>query len=1584
MWRRNLVRIAAVIGVLAIAGVSLTMLTSAETPYGRVTGTLTIAENGRPLPNTTVYLWNGEIQHDDDENLRTTTDATGHYTFDRVPVGRYKLYAHGKAHHIKPDVYVTVGDGATATVDVVLKPDDPYINIHQGQRTFTTREAVAMRCHGFSPETRLTVTLYRFSPDAAPRAWHGWLPSAIRMDNEDLDEIDLSKVEALNRVSSTTMPITHRDVEGVFRENLALGILPAGTYLVVAEVGKVRGLGMVAVTDLGLVAKVAAGRAMAYTVNLITGEPEPDTPVEVRDNDQVRARGTSDAHGLAFINLPHDMDGSVEVVGRRGDSMAVATTYLYDSGDHDPLRIFTYTDRPIYRPGHTIYFKSIIRQMVGRRYRLPGVRSAQVRMADPNNDEVYKATLPINGLGDLAGQFTLSDEALPGGYNITLRINERNYYSYFNVAEYRKPEFEVRASPERDRYTRGDTVRFTVDAQYYFGAPVAGANVSYYVTRQPSYYYEEYAAWDSDLPAPPPGNPLDYSTEEDYGEGEIVADGEGTTDDTGRLLVSVDPGQAAKTPFDEDSDWRYTLHATVTDVSQRGEEGSGDVLVTQGSIRLEARTEYLTAPGTPVDVTVHAVDYTGKAQANLSGTIELLRAEWKGDKEILHAESTTPWTTDAQGYANVPVTPAREGDYRVRVVASDPQGRRVSATDWLWVMSSDEADFAYPYQDLQVTADKHVYQPNDTAEIVINTRHAPQQALLTIEGDHVFTQQLITLKNKSTVLKLPVSPDYVPNVEVGICFVKNKQFYSGQAPINISRADRALQVTVTPRKATYRPGDMAEFLVKTTAPDGTPVRSDVSLGVVDEAIYAIQPDTTENITAFFYPRGWNQVQTAFSFPEVYFSGDDKAGATIRTRRFFPDTAFWDPSTLTNRRGEAVFRVKMPDTLTTWRATCRAITADTRAGQAIAKTVVTKPFLVRVEAPRFFTQGDAVQVAVIAHNLTDKPVLADIGLNVTGATLRGKAHGQTLIPAGKSQRSVWTVDAKSLGRIEVRGWAQAKDRKGLEDAMALTLPVVPRALKTVRAWAGETETTETVHIAPPAALLPGSTGLTIRLAPSLAASMLGALEYLARYPYGCTEQTMSCFLPDIEVAMLLKQSGARNAKLEKELPKMVRDGLLRLYRMQHGDGGWGWWEHDDSDPWMTAYVVFGLRRAQEAGYTVNENVLSRASEALTNFANRDNLLESHNWEGVAFLAWQLGESGRTDAAQAVLKRLDTDIATVTENEKGMKYPRYVSGWAWAMMALARKSAGLDATATLEHAWTEVDNGRAGVRHPGWYNFFQLTDDAAMLLLASAILTPDDPRVGGLVRWLIGSRRGEAWYSTRDTAFTLYGLVRYMVHANELHPDADVTVTVNGKVRDRYHVSGADLFAPEHVVTLDAAALGNGPVEVVVEKTGTGRLYYSVQYDAYTTEGLFGASGISGLSVSRVYTKLRRRDPNAPPPAVSTTDYRMGDVIEVTLTVQATQPYAYLMLEDPLPAGCEPRDRGFIEDWEWSDWWTNQISRDELTAFAIRYLAPNERRTITYRVTAMTAGTFLALPPRLYDMYNPDAWASGKATEIRIRE
>ena len=157
--------------------------------------------------------------------------------------------------------------------------------------------------------------------------------------------------------------------------------------------------------------------------------------------------------------------------------------------------------------------------------------------------------------------------------------------------------------------------------------------------------------------------------------------------------------------------------------------------------------------------------------------------------------------------------------------------------------------------------------------------------------------------------------------------------------------------------------------------------------MVDEAIYAIKPDTTPNIMNAFYGRMYSKVSTDTSLT-YYFSGQAGKRAMQlanarpsrglaqlkperlvqpKVRKAFPDTAYWVADVNTGSNGQATVHFNYPDAITSWRATTRGVTQDTMVGGAVANTIVRKNLMVRLVVPRFFRRGDEITLSTIVQN-----------------------------------------------------------------------------------------------------------------------------------------------------------------------------------------------------------------------------------------------------------------------------------------------------------------------------------------------------------------------------------------------------------------------------------------------------------------------------------------------------------------------------------------------------------------------------------------------------------------------------------------
>ena len=671
---------------------------------------------------------------------------------------------------------------------------------------------------------------------------------------------------------------------------------------------------------------------------------------------QKRAAGISDSDGLAELRAATSKEQreNLWVVATSGNDLAVVTPSMYAFSAHEGSNwtSYVYTDRPVYRPGHSVHWKAILRQRVENHLELPKLSSIHVRIADQEDRPVVEKDLPVSAIGTVDGDFALAANASLGYYTIRLGNSSDGMVGEFHVEEYRKPEYQVRVTPAKARVLQGDPMQVVIDSRYFFGEPVANGKVKYRIYHTPHYW------WDQD--GDDGGGGGGSADSEEGGEDSSLGYGAdqqseqtGKLDANGKLTISVPTFFDKKGIRRQDED--YTVEAGVTDQANREITGRGRFLATYGSFRIHVEpVSYAIRMGQSAEFNITAVDYDNKP-VQTSVHLRLVSRTWSRGKSETKELGTADVTTDAEGKARgtMPVNVA--GSLEVEASATTPEQRVVRDTSWLWVIGSNQPDWSAGSRAVQIVTDKKSYAPGDAAHISIISEVENFHALVVAAGYSVEFKKALSSDGKTLTFELPITTDSQPNLEVSVEFIKNNQLYTATKQIKVPPVQERLQVEIAPLKKVFQPQQAAVYDVYTRDFENKPVSADFSFGVVDEAIYSIMPDTSGDMVRKLYPDRYVYAPVDSSL-QYYFSGQAGTKSPIlaqresryrpqlaqvkpgndvaqpRVRKAFPDTAYWAPSVHTDTQGHARVTMQFPDSLTTWRTTVRAITGDSKAGR----------------------------------------------------------------------------------------------------------------------------------------------------------------------------------------------------------------------------------------------------------------------------------------------------------------------------------------------------------------------------------------------------------------------------------------------------------------------------------------------------------------------------------------------------------------------------------------------------------------------------------------------------------------------------
>ncbi|MDQ3474157.1 MAG: alpha-2-macroglobulin, partial [Acidobacteriota bacterium] len=675
---------------------------------------------------------------------------------------------------------------------------------------------------------------------------------------------------------------------------------------------------------------------------------------------------------------------------------------------------------------------------------------------------------------------------------------------------------------------------------------------------------------------------------------------------------------------------------------------------------------------------------------------------------------------------------------------------------------------------------------------------------------------------------------------------------------------------------------------------------------------------------------------------------------VQVRSDFRSTVLWQPDVHTDANGTALIKVKYPDSLTTWQATARVATTGNQFGIGNAATRTKQPLIVRLQAPRFFVVGDQVTVSGVINNNTTESLNVSAALKAEGLTIsRLIVDGTPIqseqatveVKAGSEARVDWLVAVTHAGeaklKVEARGDKYA-------DAMEKSYTVYEHGIEKFLSRSGKMRADSVaVTLDIPAARRADTTTLSVQVAPSLAVTMLDALPYLIDYPYGCTEQTMSRFVPAAITAKTLRDLGLKpetvmgrvfggiepetaqqthtQAKRDlNELNAITKQGLERLYNFQHADGGWGWWKEGESDHFMTAYVLWGLALVREAGIEIKPDVAERAAAYL----DKELVEEESNHDSQAWMlhALSVHRAARKDSQQTEFQ------AKAFENLYSNR--DRLNAYTRALLALSAHYSGrtpeartlvrnlengvkLDSkpdTSIVQRGGQNSDPSVMATAHWGEDGIYWRWSDGGVeatsfALRALLAIDPQNRLIEPVTNWLIKNRRGAQWSNTRDTAIVVLTLNDYLRSSGEVSPSLGYELLVNGQSVATRQLNADQALAGPSKFAIPRELIRDGANSIEIRRTsGNGPIYFSAEAKFFSLEEPLTPAG-NEIFVRRQYFKLVNHPTllkgivSERVPLGEGETVKSGDRVEVVLTIESKNNYEYLLFEDLKPAGLE---------------------------------------------------------------------------------
>ncbi|MDD4404270.1 MAG: alpha-2-macroglobulin family protein [Parabacteroides sp.] len=755
------------------------------------------------------------------------------------------------------------------------------------------------------------------------------------------------------------------------------------------------------------------------------------------------ASAISDKDGL--VTVPIKDENFMYQAVSRGDSCSfLSNIYTYrpfQTIQNEQSEISLFTDRSLYRPGQTVFFKGIA---FVRNSEIPKVIPGEtytVILRDANYKEVASRKVTTNTFGSFSGEFTLPSSVLNGSFSIETHEGS----VMFDVAEYKRPTFSLSMLPLTEAVAFGDNISIKGEAKTYSGTVLKEGTIQYRIIRKPQWLRGYYPS----------------------AREKQVANGKTDVSKDGTFTIGFVPTAEKADAANSTTVYRYEVIALATDSKGESQESRYEFMVGHSAITLNAEVDGAINKE-QARILITAKNLNGLPASVNGGTYIIARLKEKMLSETV-IEPNKPEVSeqvmhesfvagDSIGRAKLRLLPS--GRYRITLKGSDAKGRSVSEqTEFILFGKGDKKPPVASHTWL--VEEKTVCLPGEEAVFTFGTSHKNAYVLYEITSEKgVLSRKWLTLSDENKTFRLPYSSEFGKGVSISFAFVKEGTFYNKEFTLKKKEPEKTLNIKPVTFRDKLVPGSEETWSFKIADTDSLPVLAEVLAGMYDASLDKIKnhswwfnPSPYFNIT----PLSWRTGQ-AFSTgqdndarevkviveKEWIFDRLDWQGALntnfdtqlfsmanegIRTkptlvtaarqdnikvvgagvlqkeeasskdteeistpqpekkesqpqlRQNFAETAFFYPDLQTNKAGEWIVKFRLPESNTTWKMMALAHTKDLKFGQWSNEVVSQKELMVIPNLPRFMRKGDNVSVATQIINLSEKEISGKVRLEL---------------------------------------------------------------------------------------------------------------------------------------------------------------------------------------------------------------------------------------------------------------------------------------------------------------------------------------------------------------------------------------------------------------------------------------------------------------------------------------------------------------------------------------------------------------------------------------------------------------------------
>ena len=652
-----------------------------------------------------------------------------------------------------------------------------------------------------------------------------------------------------------------------------------------------------------------------YVLHRDKGLPLVNTQVQVWDtrynyqsggNEEIKAeKYTTDKNGMFKMKESKDYRNFLLQLKNNTDELFMDdnegyNTYNGYEGEAKP-QAFLFTDRSIYRPGQTVYFKGIVIQKnktTKKSEVLPNYKT-KILLRDANYQKAAELTVTTNEFGSYKGSFKLPEGVLNGQFS--LLDSNTNSQQQFSVEEYKRPKFFAEVQKPKGTYRLNDSINVTGTAKAYAGNNIDGAKVKYRVVRKVQ--YPVWWGWG-------------YFKRGGYGRNEEteITNGEVMTDAKGEFKITFKALPDESVDKKSQPTFYYEISADITDINGETRSGNTSVAVAYQMLQLNIDMPEKIAADSLKNLTIRSTNLNDIFEkANVNVTITKVKSpdkifrerywdmpdqfimskdeystifpydiykdedqmsKWPmGEKVIDFTDSTNEKLnkTNADKIASIfSISPSfgrdRGGWYKITATTKDKYGEEVKAEKYIQLTDAS-GQAKGTAEAITVDVIKGKAEPGEQINYTIATGFDNVWMIHTMNtmNQKPGTTYETFQKNIPSKVSYPVYEDYRGGMAVNYAFVQHNRVYKVGESFDIPWSNKELNISYETFRDKLLPGANEKWTVKITGSKGEKVAAEMLAGMYDASLDQFKPHSWNSLNI------WPGLYNAVSWTENGFN-----------------------------------------------------------------------------------------------------------------------------------------------------------------------------------------------------------------------------------------------------------------------------------------------------------------------------------------------------------------------------------------------------------------------------------------------------------------------------------------------------------------------------------------------------------------------------------------------------------------------------------------------------------------------------------------------------------------------------------------